>query len=60
MIDNKGMYQGYSVEGSAEIKVTPESKSTCQTSKGMVCEPIYECPIEKCVHREIIHEVPQE
>ena len=27
MIDNMGMYQGYNVEGSAEIKVTPEKKN---------------------------------
>ena len=61
MIDNTGMYQGYSVEGSAELKVTPDTgNKSCCTNKGMVCPPIYECPIEKCVHREIVHEVPQE
>lgn len=21
--------------------------------------PVVECPVEKCVHREIVHEVPQ-
>ncbi len=58
-----GMYQGYSVEGSAELKVTPdktmqyESSCECPTS-GMVCAPIYECPQERCVHRQIVHEVP--
>jgi hypothetical protein len=54
MIDNMGMYQGYNVEGTAKVKVTPEENNTCNTG----CLPIYECPIEKCVHREIIHEVP--
>lgn len=23
-------------------------------------QPIYECPTERCVHRNIVHEVPQE
>ncbi len=27
---------------------------------GMVCPPIYECPQERCCHREIVHEMPQE
>lgn len=59
MIDNMGMYQGYSVEGSAELKVTPEKSGehTCST-EGCMCKPIYECPAEKCVHKQIIHEVP--
>lgn len=26
---------------------------------GVVCPPVYECPVEKCVHRTICHEVPQ-
>ncbi len=61
MIDNMGMYQGYNVEGSAEIKVTPEKmpneKTMCDVP-GVMCAPIYECPQERCVHRQIIHEVP--
>ena len=60
MIDNMGMYQGYSVEGSAELKVTPDNKvndSFC-TQEPMMCSPIVECPQERCIHREIIHEVP--
>ena len=60
MIDNTGMYQGYSVEGTAELKVTPETKGTTCNTKGMVCPPVYECPVEKCIHREIVHEVPQD
>jgi hypothetical protein len=60
MIDNMGMYQGYSVEGTAELKVTPEqAASACNVGVGgCLCNPIYECPIEKCVHRQIVHEVP--
>lgn len=25
---------------------------------GVVCPPVYECPQERCCHREIVHEVP--
>lgn len=62
MNNSMGMYQGYSVSGSAELKVTPEEvksfESSCNTIPGIVCEPIYECPQERCVHRQIVHEVP--
>ena len=60
MLDNKGMYQGYSVEGNAELKITPDKQvetTTCGANTVM-CNPIYECPQERCVHREIVHEVP--
>jgi hypothetical protein len=26
----------------------------------MMCPPIYECPKERCIHREIVHEVPHD
>lgn len=26
--------------------------------QGMVCPPVYECPQERVIHREIMHEVP--
>ena len=63
MIDNMGMYQGYSVEGSAELKVTPDNQnktiSECSVPcEPIVCSPIYECPQERCIHKQIIHEVP--
>ena len=61
MKDNMGMYQNYSVEGSAELKVTPETNMMSETSMScapIMCSPIIECPEERCVHREIIHEVP--
>ena len=52
MNNSMGMYQGYSVEGSAELKVTPDTmkpmmETSCNTIPGMVCEPIYECPKRK-------------
>ena len=60
MIDNMGMYQGYSVEGSAELKVTPDKKGVEGSSCSMqeMCAPIYECPEERVCHRYICHEVP--
>ena len=58
MVNTEGMYQGYNVEGSAEIKVTPDKgvmdTTTCAPQ---MCPPIYECPEERCVHKQIIHEV---
>ena len=54
MIDNVGMYQNYSVEG--ELKVKNDDKISCEMPK--MCPPIYECPTERCIHREIVHEVP--
>ena len=56
MTDN-GMYQGYSVEGSAELKFTPDS-STDKCSMNYMCPPVYECPQERCIHKQIVHEVP--
>ena len=26
--------------------------------QGMMCQPVYECPVERCVHRNIMYEVP--
>jgi len=88
MSKNYGMYQGYNVEGTAEVKITPDSNKTgdemmnnCtmnnsyinssymnnlnygympEVMPGIVCPPVYECPEERCIHREICHEVPQE
>ena len=64
MKDNMGMYQNYSVEGSAELKVTPDNNvnmnnmmDSC-SMQPIMCSPIIECPMERCVHKQIIHEVP--
>ena len=64
MTENAGMYQNYSVEG--EIKLKGEDMMYNHEMYGgcmkppVMCPPIYECPRERCVHREIMHEVPQE
>lgn len=58
---NMGMYQGYTIEGSADLKVVPEkeySMSHACEMPGIVCPPVYECPQERCIHRQIVHEVP--
>ena len=67
MYTNTGMYAGYEVEANKEIY--KESKSTTTITSystgaatsampGMVMAPIYECPQERVIHREIMHEVP--
>lgn len=59
MKDNMGMYQNYSVEGSASVKFTPEENvKTDDMSCNVMCPPVYECPQERCIHKQIIHEVP--
>ena len=32
--------------------------SSTSSMPGMVCAPIYECPQERVIHREFVHEVP--
>lgn len=32
--------------------------SSVSSMPGMVCAPVYECPQERVIHREIMHEVP--
>lgn len=64
MTENAGMYQNYSVEGEIKLKgddmmYNHEMYGGCMKPPVM-CPPIYECPRERCVHREIMHEVPQE
>lgn len=60
---NNGMYAGYEVEANKETyketKTTynTEGASTC-AMPGMTCAPVYECPQERVIHREILHEVP--
>ena len=58
MTDN-GMYQGYSVEGTAELKLTPDNNTYEGASCNIMqpCAPIYECPEERCIHKQIIHDV---
>ncbi len=35
------------------------NKMEGESLPGVVCAPIYECPVERVCHRQIIHEVPQ-
>ena len=62
-----GMYAGYNVESkSMESSVTSKAvemdgPGCCNmgcSNPGVVCPPVYECPKERCVHREFVHEVP--
>ena len=58
MKNNEGMYQNYNVEGSAEIKVTQDNNGYDNTMCMSQMNPlVYECPEERCVHKQIIHEV---
>ena len=63
MTENAGMYQNYSVEGEIKLKgddmmYNHEMYTTGCMKPPVMCPPIYECPRERCVHREIMHEVP--
>lgn len=64
MTEKTGMYQNYSVEGEIKLKGDEMMQHQEMGYTGCMrppipCPPIYECPQERCVHREIIHEVPQ-
>lgn len=65
---NYGMYSGYEVEKEKDTKteyknVTSSdvysSPCTSESILGIMCPPVYECPQERQIHRQIIHEVPQ-
>lgn len=62
MIDNTGMYQNYSVEGEIKVKgdenMNMDMGMGCPMPMNNMCAPIYECPKERCIHREIVHNVP--
>lgn len=49
MLEKDISCNNYTMQG--EIKLT-----NCE-EKINNCQPIYECPKENCVHREIVHEV---
>ena len=61
---NQGMYSGYEVEGMTSQKTEFKAESVTTTDgnnttmPGVVCPPVYECPQERQIHREIVHEVP--
>ena len=64
---NYGMYSGYEAVKDThkeEHKVSTEcTNSNCDNMNNMplcgcVCPPVMECPKERQIHRQIIHEVP--
>lgn len=61
MYQNTGMYANYEVETNKETYKETKSNYTDMSSAsiaGMVTPPVYECPQERVIHREILHEVP--
>ena len=42
----------------ANDKCFCQSENRDCNMKGCLLPPIYECPVERCVHRNIMHEVP--
>ena len=61
MYQNTGMYANYEVETNKETCKETKSNYTDMSSApiaGMVTPPVYECPQERVIHREILHEVP--
>ena len=69
---NNGMYSNYEVEGSKEFKESKTTYTSNNMSNmsetmemgcgmsmpGCVMPPVYECPEERVIHREICHTVP--
>lgn len=59
-----GMYQGYNVEGTCEVNVSPSAGIDVTTPamgasmNGCVMPEVMECPQERCVHRTFCHTVP--
>ncbi len=60
MQNDYGMYQGYKVETTAsETTGSTMNNQSINYSDFQGC-PIYECPQERQIHKQIIHNVPQE
>ena len=69
---NQGNFNmSFQEQSSSEANISSSTESMMNTNMsampaenygcmmpGVVCPPVYECPIEKCVHRNIVHEVP--
>lgn len=57
-------YGTYEMDSSKEVKTeyTATGSATMSTGAcaipGVACSPVYECPQERQIHREIVHEVP--
>lgn len=61
--ENTGMYANYEVETNKEIYKESNVGKNYTTSSagsmpGIVTPPVYECPEERIIHREIVHQVP--
>ena len=41
-----------------EMKDMNMGGCSCEPLRGVVCQPVYECPQERVCHRQIVHEVP--
>lgn len=48
------------VVNKADLKMAKKGMCAPDMMPGCKMQPVYECPVEKCVHRTICHEVPQE
>ena len=57
---NGGIKYNFDSETSKETVKTSKEMEYKQSApvSGVVCSPIYECPEERVIHREFIHEVP--
>lgn len=49
----------YENKKECDMKVKMEQQMCCDPMPGCRMQPVYECPVEKCVHRTICHEIPQ-
>lgn len=65
MLNDSGMYQGYSVEGAKDAVSTScptgamaGGPMMASTIGGTLLPPVYEAMNERQIHRNIIHEVP--
>ena len=59
--ENTGMYANYEVETNKEIyKESNVGKKYTTSCAGSMpgTPPVYECPEERIIHREIVHQVP--
>lgn len=60
-----GMYSNFEAEANKTTMNETKSESysmnyqnECCSMNGIVMPPVYECPRERVIHREIMHEVP--
>lgn len=51
-------YDSETTKETKEMNYKTINATSMGTMMGMVCPPIYECPEERVIHREFIHEVP--